>query len=131
VAKLASAGRQFVVLVIMGLDTRSVPLGAGLVPEGGEVVLVIILSVGWVTPSPQEPWPAPRGLLPREQLRERQPKLLPMRSGESHAIKRVWRWWPPSCATLLWQFFFNVILNYDDFWKEGGGGSCRPVPIPS
>ncbi len=69
-AKLASAGRQIVVLVVMGLDARSVPLRAGLVPEGGEVVLAVILLGGWVTPLPQEPWPAPRGLLPREQLWE-------------------------------------------------------------
>jgi hypothetical protein len=101
VAELASAGRQIIVLVILGLDARSVPLGAGLVPEGGEVVLVVVLLGGWVTPSPREPWPAPRGLLPCERLREQQPKLLPLRSRESCAIERVRQWWLPLRAMLL------------------------------
>ncbi len=127
-AELASAGRQIFVLVIMGLDARSVPLGARLVSERGEVVLVVVLLGGWVTPLPQEPWPAPHGLLLHERLRERRSKLLPVRSGESRAIERVqWRWLPLHAA-LLRRFFFDVILDYDDFWKEGGGVR-RPVPI--
>ncbi len=119
-AELASAGRRIIVLVVVGSDARSVLLGARLVPEGGEVVLVIVLLGGWVTPSLRKPWPAPRGLLPRERLREQRPKLLPVRSRESRAIKDVRRWWPPLRAALLRQFSFDVILNYDDFWKEGG-----------
>ncbi len=122
-AELLSAGRQIIVILVVGSDARSVPLGAKLVPEVREVILVVVLSGVWVTPLPQEPWPAPRGLLPHEQLRERQPKSLPVRSGESPAIKHVWRQWPPLRAALLRQFFFDVILNYDDFWKEGGGVS--------
>jgi hypothetical protein len=54
VAELVSAGRQIVVLIVVGLDARSVPLGAGLVPEEGEVILVVVLSGEWVTPSPRE-----------------------------------------------------------------------------
>ncbi len=88
-AKHASAGKQIVVLVVMGSDARSMLLGAGLVPEGGEVVLVVVLLGGCVTPSPREPWPATRGLLPCERLQEQRPKLLPVRSRESRAIKRV------------------------------------------
>ena len=45
-AELASAGRQIIVLVVVGLDTRSMPLGAGQIPEGGEVVFVVILLGG-------------------------------------------------------------------------------------
>jgi hypothetical protein len=51
-AELASAGRQIVVLIVVGLDARSVPLGARLVPEGGEVILVVVLSGGGVAPLP-------------------------------------------------------------------------------
>jgi hypothetical protein len=123
VAELASAGRQIIVLVVVGSDARSMPLGAGLVPEGGEVILVVILLGRWVTPLPWEPWLAPRGLLPCERLWEQRPKLLPMRSRESRAIKRMQQQWPPLRAALLLWFFFDVILNYDDFWKEGGGVS--------
>jgi hypothetical protein len=108
VTKLASAGRLIVVLGAVGLDARSMPLRAGLVPEGGEVVLVVVLSGGWVTLSPQEPWPALCGLLPRERLQEQQTKLLPVRSGESRTIRHVQQQWLPLHDTY-------------DFWKEGGG----------